>query len=162
MGNNQFKVLENCFLIHDNWNRPFKVLIDNKQVKIYKKDKLVKTYEVEEIFIGDSEVREDTDEDLYGNTFLLELEKQYVYVGPEIYEFPKKDKISRYYSKIGKNDVPYPIAVGEKNIYFLFDRKYVLKRFVKHIDEDMYQDYYKMENVNLIKNLKMVEERNFD
>lgn len=162
MGNNQFKVLENCFLIHDNWNRPFKVLIDNKQVKIYKKDKLVKTYEVEEIFIGDSEVREDTDEDLYGNTFLLELKKQYVYVGPEIYEFPKKDKISRYYSKIGKNDVPYPIAVGEKNIYFLFDRKYVLKRFVKHIDEDMYQDYYKMENVNLIKNLKMVEERNFD
>ena len=162
MGNNQFKVLENCFLIHDNWNRPFKVIVDNNKVKIYKKDKVIKIYDVKEVFIGDSEVREDTDDDLYGNTFLLELKDRYVYVGPEIYEFPKKDKVRKYYSTIGKNDVPYPIAVGEKNIYFLFDKKYVLKRFVKHIDEDMYQDYYKMENVNLIKNLKMVHERTFE
>ena len=162
MGNKQFKVLDNSFQIHDNWNKPFKVVIDNNQVKIYKKDKVLKKYEVKDIFIGDSKITEDTDKDLYGNTCLLELEDKYVYVGPEIYEFSKKDKIRRYYSQIGRNDVPYPIAVGDKNIYFLFDKKYVLRRFVKHIDEDMYQDYYKMENVNIIKNLKMVQERLFE
>ena len=38
MGNKQSNVLENSYLIHDNWNRPFKVIVNNNKVKIYKKE----------------------------------------------------------------------------------------------------------------------------
>ena len=48
-------------------------------------------------------------------------------IGHIIYEFETSDQIQKYYSNLGNNDVPYPVAVGEKNAYFMLDRKYVAK-----------------------------------
>mmetsp|Transcript_28772 Transcript_28772/g.82359 ORF Transcript_28772/g.82359 Transcript_28772/m.82359 type:complete len:444 (-) Transcript_28772:22-1353(-) len=48
----------------------------------------------------------------------------YVFVGSCIYAFtaPDGDEILEYYSKVGRSDVPYPVAVGRKYIYFMLDQ----------------------------------------
>ena len=40
------------------------------------------------------------------------------------------DKILEYYSQVGNNDVPYPIIIGEKNLYFMLNKCYVPKEHV--------------------------------
>ena len=56
-----------------------------------------------------------------GNTILIHLQKsQYVFVESCIYTIDLKgDKIQKFISPVGNNDVPYPVAYGEKYIYFL-------------------------------------------
>ena len=121
------------YMIHDNGNTPWKVEVNGSSVSIYKGDlndngeynnydKLVKTINVKEVYPGEEEGLDK------GNTVLLHIRGQkYIYVGGEIYEFTMDgdgDVIS-YYSKIGSNDVPYPVLVGSKNVYFLLERSYV-------------------------------------
>ena len=60
-----------------------------------------------------------------GNSILLETKDNYVYIGTEIYEFNIDDEVINYYSPVGNNDVPYPIAIGNENVYFMLDKKYV-------------------------------------
>lgn len=55
-----------------------------------------------------------------GNSILLHLDDlRYVYIGSEIYEFTAKEEITKYYSPIGNNDVPYPVAISKNYIYFM-------------------------------------------
>jgi len=55
-----------------------------------------------------------------GNSILLQIStNRYAFIGESVYEFETPDLIEEYYSMIGGNDVPYPIAVGSKNVYFL-------------------------------------------
>ena len=60
-----------------------------------------------------------------GNTFLLKISEEknknsYVYVGAnKVYSFITNDYILEYVSNMGDNMIPYSIAVGEENIYFL-------------------------------------------
>ena len=135
------------YLIHDNGGRPFCVLIDGKKVEVYKKDKkddqedevsyskLVATFEAQDIYIGKSSGTTSfcdhtkAQAKLFdGNTILLHLqEKDYVYIGHEIYSFQMKDDFEKYYSPVGRNDVPYPLVVGKEFVYFLLDKKYVDK-----------------------------------
>ena len=86
---------------------------------------LVKKYKVKEIFIGKSPLISMTKfsngygKYFDGNTILLLLnDNNYVYISNEIYKIKINDKIEKYYSFIGNNDVPYPMAIGKKNIYF--------------------------------------------
>ena len=39
------------------------------------------------------------------------------------------DEIKKYYSMIGNSDVPYPVAIGEKNVYFLIESTYLSKDY---------------------------------
>ena len=67
-----------------------------------------------------------------GNSILLKItNKKYVFIGSFIYEFEPKDEIKEYYSMIGNSDVPYPAAIGEKNVYFLIERCYLSKEHFK-------------------------------
>ena len=154
------------YYIHDNGGRPFKVMIDNKSVSIYKNtteypeeekyDRIVKTVNAKEVFIGKSSGKSDLSDHTpaearhyIGNSILLELSaKKYMYIGSEIYEFQTEDKIESYYSLVGNNDVPYPIALGTDNIYFMLDHTYVKRQMVlyqnmKAVDwEGAYAMYY--------------------
>ena len=154
------------YYIHDNGGRPFKVVIDNKSVSIYKNttkypeiekyDGLVKTVKAKEVFIGKSSgkpyLADHTPAEakqFIGNSILLELtDDTYIYIGKEIYEFQTEDTIESYYSLIGNNDVPYPIALGTDNIYFMLDNTYVSREKVlfsnmKDVDwEGAYAMYY--------------------
>jgi len=85
---------------------------------------LVKEYKAHEIFIGKSQLIKITKySDGYGakfdaNTFLLLVNNNYIYISDKIQKFKINDEIIKYYSFIGNNDVPYPMAIGKKNIYF--------------------------------------------
>ena len=69
-----------------------------------------------------------------GNTILAQVSgNKYLCIAEFIYEFEtKNEKILKYYSHVGNSDVPYPLAVGENNVYFLIDKGsegYVSKDF---------------------------------
>jgi hypothetical protein len=84
---------------------------------------LVEKFNVKKTFIG-----KDRSSPKFGlgNTILLELAGgKYVWIGSSIYEFKPKDKIVKYFSQIGSSDVPYPVALGEENAYFMIEDKYV-------------------------------------
>lgn len=105
---------------------------------------LVKTYNVEKIFIGKSPLIKMTDysgghgTDFAGNSILLQLrDNKYVYVGSNVYKFKTGDIITEYYSAVGNNDVPYPIAIGEEAAYFMLDQDYVLLEKINELGIDL-------------------------
>ena len=70
-----------------------------------------------------------------GNSILLNLSgNKYVFIGESVYEFETIDPIEKFYSMIGRNDVPYPVAVGPENVYFLIfggQDGYLSKKYFK-------------------------------
>ena len=87
-----------------------------------------------------------------GNSILLELKDRYIFIGHTIYSFKteNKDKIEKYYSVIGRNDVPYPVAYGNKNVYFMLDETYIPYTKISVLedkkDPDAYYYYYGFAN----------------
>ena len=56
--------------------------------------------------------------------FLFEIgEKNYIYVGEKVITFETNDITGKYNSEYGFNDVKYPYAYGEENIYFMLHQK---------------------------------------
>lgn len=128
------------YFTHNNGDKPYMVIVDNKNVYVYRYSDdfphledlkandytvLVKEYlGVKEIFIGKAVKGDDSSKmsssKTIGNSILLEISNgRYAFIGGLIYEFEPKDKIVEYYSMIGNSDVPYPVAIGEKNVYFV-------------------------------------------
>ena len=158
-----------CYVKEDKLNNRYDVLIfsQDKGIKLNDKQygqlitpkgadkfariytKYVKNYSAEKVFVGiDSEDRSFS----RGNTILLKLPKnkkqplklnRYVFIEGEIYEFSTTDEIVKYYSMVGNADVPYPIAVGKENVYFMLDRKYIpLKYFPKKMKARDFEEAY--------------------
>lgn len=153
---------EVAYLIHDNYFRPFKVVYDKKNVFIYKKkdkrdigkkgmyNELITVYpKVIKFFRGrDESCKIDPHPKCkphHGNSILVEISPQrYVYIGDTVCEFDAPEPIVAYFSNIGNNDVPYPVAVTENMLLFMLDRKYVARdKFpVKMPLSDAYSAYY--------------------
>lgn len=135
------------YYIHDNGGRPFRVSINQNSINIYKQipdlddfkysNKPLITFEK---FMG---YWEGYDTSLYkfiGNSILIKLDDHnYVFVGWEIYQFSTSDVLMDFISPVGNNDVPYPIAYGDKNMYLLTIKKFVPR---KEIDIDPYNANY--------------------
>lgn len=70
----------------------------------------------------------------------------YIHIGSEIYEFQAPEKIDKYFSLVGNNDVPYPIALSKNYVYFMLegDHNYVNRnRFSPKTNwYDAYAIYY--------------------
>ena len=162
------------YFIHNNYDKPFLVYIKNNDVHIYKKSntyyeknsksskiidnksiyiEFVKSYNYKKIFIGKSPKCESTifskgyGSKFDGNSILLQIDtNKYVFIGVDIYEFKIDDTINEYYSPVGNNDVPYPVALGSKNNYFMLDKTYVsndkFKDLTKKNKIDLYSYYY--------------------
>ena len=149
------------YYIHDNRRRPYKIIIDKKQVKIYKKkenkkediyedkyeDKEFKIYKPIKIFIGKSPKNRMTifsggiGKSFDGNSILLQLTKySYLYIGSEFYTFRTDSEIIDYVSPVGNNDVPYPYAIDSNNYYYLMLEKIKIK--VPENYDDCYTYYY--------------------
>ena len=77
--------------------------------------------------------------------FLFEIEdKKYIHVGGKIFNFETNDKIVKYSSGHGFNDVKFPFAHGEENIYFMSHQKYIpLQEYENSIVKNKYQYLYK-------------------
>ena len=163
------------YFIHFNGGRPFLVYIKNNDVHIYKisnnyyirnsnwskindnnkwaYNEFVKSYNYKKIFIGKSPKCDMTNfsggygSKFDGNSILLQIDtNKYVFIGAYIYEFKIDDIINQYYSPVGNNDVPYPVALGSKNNYFMLDKTYVsndkFKDLTKKNKIDLYSYYY--------------------
>jgi hypothetical protein len=127
------------YFIHDNYNKPYKV-IHKGSVEIYIKQndnyKYFKTINPRRVFIGSSPLCDMTDfngttgERFYGNTILLHIsDNEYMFIGNcGIFKFLSKSFIEEFYSPVGNNDVPYPWAIDiEKNTYlFTLDEKVII------------------------------------
>ena len=122
------------YLIFDNGGRPFKVVIKGKGLDIFTYNDtgedinyddypiLIKSYRnLKKIFVPKGiDDRGDPWSGGKGNTILAHISgNKYLFIGPWIYEFETKGKILEYHSQVGNSGVPYPLAVGENNVYFL-------------------------------------------
>jgi hypothetical protein len=125
------------YLIFDNGGRPYKVVIKGKGLDIFTYDDsaedinyddypiLVKSYKnLKNIFIPKGiDDRGNAWSGGKGNTILAHISgNRYLFIGPWIYEFETKDEILEYHSQVGNSGVPYPLAIGEKNVYFLIEK----------------------------------------
>ena len=128
------------YATHFNGGEPYLVYANDKNIHIYAFElphndvrvngdnykycmtKLVKSYtNVVNIFYGI-----DTNESWDGNTILVQADAtNYTFIGSFINEFELTDTILQYYSPIGNNGVPYPFAIGEKNVYFVENNEYL-------------------------------------
>jgi len=128
---------------------------DKKNAWMYVK--LVGKYKPMRVFIGKSPLNEMTEfsggygKKFDGNSILLKIaNNRYVFIGAYVYEFStNNDNIIAYWSPVGNNDVPYPVAYGEKNVYFMLDNTYVpidkfpeLNKLSKLEKTDLYKYYY--------------------
>lgn len=143
------------YFIHNNGGRPYRVDVSGKTVEIYKGEyrklgdsdemdytKLIKTVRVKEVHVGKYQGSFGL-----GNSLLLDLGGKYIHIGYSIYEFTMEDTFEAYYSLIGNSDVPYPVLLGSKYVYFMLDYKYIPRDIFKAKMtakdwEDSYQYYY--------------------
>lgn len=135
------------FVIHDSVGTPYTVRIDFRRkralviVRRYHKtfrdysDKTVRRVEKKSHVMQLPFVRAmpgetspnpiyDRRYEVLGNTVLLQLDHEtYMYIGHRVFSFKTErgDVIQRYYSDLGKNDVPYPYAVGRTHVYIMLD-----------------------------------------
>ena len=91
----------------------------------------------------DYHVRKPNDEN-----FLFKIEdKKYIYVGEKLVTFETDDEIEKYSSEIGFNDVKFPYAYGEENIYFMLHQKYIpLRECENSTVKNEYQYFYKKDD----------------
>lgn len=130
------KIEPNYYKIHDNRNIPFSVYVCSQYIKIIQSPEFNKknsitpiteanTFKIKKfkgVFVG-------LDTGLFtnenGNTILIKLNKnKYIFIGDEILYIETKDEILNYYSPIGNNDVPYPIAYGTEFVYSITMKAY--------------------------------------
>lgn len=151
-------IAKNGYAILDNGGVPFNVKIKGALVEIYKntydygKERLTKymefilTYNTEKVFIGRSIKNEMTEfSGAYGpkydgNSILLQLKNQYIYIGTEIYSFVPLAPIKTYVSPVGNNEVPYPYAIDIKNNYYLMNGNVIILN--TKLTKDPFDYYY--------------------
>lgn len=153
--------MQKIYYTHDNGSRPFKVEVNDNEIIIYGEDDYVdietgkdirdypnivqKITNYHNIFIGKTEYK-----DGKGNSLLIKLtDNKYVFIGEYIYEFNTDDNIIKYMSPIGNNDIPYPYAIGEKNIYLMIEKVKVDKKHILLYGEytNPYDHYYNHYNI---------------
>lgn len=144
------------FYIHDNYKKPFRVEINDDDVKVTSSDKKIKlTFKAKKIFIGESKKNKMTEfskgygSKFSGNSILLNLDINiYEFIGEVIYSFVTYDDIVSFSSPIGNNDVPYPYAIDKIGNIYLFIERVILKhtsklsKLIKKYDDNPYWYYY--------------------
>lgn len=152
------------YLIHDNGGRPFEVVADNRSISVYYHESGSTIINVSR-FEGYWRGYDSTQYRQHGNSILIKINPHlYIYVGSEIYEFMTSDVITDYYSPIGNSDVPYPVAVGDVNLYFLPEQRLISKQeFEREICPDnaidLYVDYYAMRKISKPYRFKIIAKR---
>lgn len=98
--------------------------------------------------------------------YLYKSLQMIIYVGCEMYSFKTDDEIIDYVSPMGNNDVPYPVAYSDENVYFMEGQFVKIKElatpvtvsnalllsqeFYGHIPSKRTQTYHRMKNKMMI------------
>ena len=91
--------------------------------------------------------------DFIGNSILLQLQNNpgdafsYAFIGEVVYTFESDEPILHYFSQVGNNDVPYPVALGPSKVFFMLDTKFIMRAELREpcdFDhwEASYSDFY--------------------
>lgn len=148
----------NIHMIHDNGDTPFIVIANSNGIYVYKaklNELIIKITK----YLGYWTGFDSSPYEFHGNSILIQLtENKYQYVGSDIYEFKIEDIITDYISPVGNSDVPYPVAYGSENIYFMLDKKYIyteelLTPITVANGEDLYGEFY--EHLPFVKGRKI-------
>jgi len=131
------------YYTHYNGLNPYEVHISKQKIVIYDTENpsvMVRTIlNPKRVFIGKSPKIPMTKysggygSQFNGNSILINTHSyNYIWIGDEIQEFTtKNDNITKFYSPVGNNDVPYPIAIGENYVYcFIYPKGYINKEYV--------------------------------
>lgn len=141
--------IEDFYLIHDNFQRPFDVRITKDNIMILapvSKDELTskeklqicpcgcgypmeviwETNTYNKVFIGyDNCDKERT----IGNTILINLKDlDYLWIGKMIYQFTAKYEIIDFHAPIGNNDCPYPYAIDINNGIYMDQQRFICSK----------------------------------
>lgn len=127
------KLKNASYLVEDNGAQPFKVVVNKKGITIYKETRVAnKKSEYKEVilelkkYLGYWSGFDASPYKMHGNSILIQVTKfHYIYVGWDVYEFDTDDEITDFIAYMGNNDVPYPVAYGEKYVYFMLDKKMI-------------------------------------
>lgn len=115
------------YIDEDEWLSNWK---DFEKTRLYYQDQVCVFETVEQVYIG-----VDNEANIHGNSMLLRLStgeqagsafeetEKYVFVGWEIYSFSLKrqDRVTEYFSRMGNNSVPYPVALTDEFVIFMLD-----------------------------------------
>lgn len=119
------------YLIHDNGGRPFQVKLPRGRkvatVISTENDTVRLSVPYQTAFIGDHDrlhfapLCPDPNDPTTtrGNTILLVKGKTATFIGWGVYTFKITAPIVHYFSEIGNNDVPYPVAVDKAGHYYM-------------------------------------------
>ena len=167
------------YYTHDNGGRPFKVVVEDKKVYVYKYKKYDETtnsflysekpikyeknnyFKCKNIFIGKSPKNKLTISSggygakFTGNSILLQItQNKYVFIGDKIFSFTPKSEIKKFVSPVGNSDVPYPYAVDADGRYYLMIEDVIIDKIIniKKYNNDPYNFYYKNKTLTNIKN----------
>uniref|UniRef100_A0A6C0CBD1 Uncharacterized protein n=1 Tax=viral metagenome TaxID=1070528 RepID=A0A6C0CBD1_9ZZZZ len=136
------------YAVHCNGGRPFIVNVEPGEINILVGDTTYKRLKPIKDFEGYWTGYDASPYKNHGNTILIKInEHKYIYVGCEIFSFRTKEEILDFISPLGNSDVPYPLAYGTENIYFLCERSYV-RADQMHLEptvlnaEELYGEFY--------------------
>ena len=140
------------FNIHDNYETPFVVTIDQNNVTVIKTDTNETVLDINgviRVFIGESPVTDITiiseghGPAFKGNTILVQTgNHEYTYIGARIYSFRSLAEINKYVSEVGNNDVPYPYAVDINDNFYLMTEDVILNQLDEFYHLDPYSYLY--------------------
>ena len=121
---------------------------DLEKTRLYYQEQVCIFENVEQVYLG-----VDNETNAHGNSILLRLTNgeddssasdgvdKYVFVGWEIYSFKlkRKDRVAEYFSRMGNNSVPYPVALTEQSVIFMLDAVWVPREEIApYIDNEQY------------------------
>ena len=133
---------------------------------------LVKTYHAQNVWVangynyGRVGMYDDTlcvweDDFAIGNSIIIQnINNVFVFVGDIVREFKlePQDTVVNYYSPVGRNDVPYPVIIGNNNVYFLLGNDFVyisineFSPFTKKEQINAYCEFYQLNNYEQVIN----------
>lgn len=132
------------YYVHDNGGRPFMVIVTNNEISVLAgiydyaccswtyKAPVLKISNYAGYWVGTNNTHYLGAKWARGNSILVKVKSHsYIEIGSDIYQFETNDEIYDYFSEIGNNDVPYPIALGTENTYFMVDYHYVPNSQIK-------------------------------
>ena len=111
----------------------------NEEIEIVMSFKYLNVFKPKE-HREDHHIRKPNDE-----IFLFEIgDKKYIYVGEKVITFETNDMILNNSLDSGFNDIRFPIAYGEGNIYFMLHQKYIpLEEYENSAEKNKYHCLYK-------------------
>ena len=85
-----------------------------------------------------------------GESFLFKIgDKKYLHVGESIFTFTTNNNITKYGLNYGFNDVKFPYAYDQTNIYYMLEKKYEpLEKYKKSTIKNEYDYLYRNNKVN--------------